>query len=165
MNNARIPAIAHFVVGLFPQVEPFHLVHYLALRSCMAVVWPEEVHVHYHHLPHGAYWDLVRPHVTLHRVDLVPEVTAFHYDDPLVARYAYAHHSDFVRLDVLARWGGLYADIDTLFVGPVPAPCWEAPAVIGREADVVDPSTGQRRPSLSNALLMSRPDAPILRAC
>ena len=42
----------------------------------------------------------------------------------------------FIRLDVLARHGGLYADIDTLFLGPIPERCWNAPAVIGREADV-----------------------------
>src|SRR5207247_4615897 len=101
-------------------------------------VHPDEVHVHYHYLPHGSYWDLVRPRVVLHQVELVPEVMAFPYTDPVVARYAYAHQADFVRLDALARWGGLYADIDTLFVNALPERCWEVPAAIGREADVAD---------------------------
>ena len=155
VTQHTIPRLAHFVFGLRPQVEPFHLVHYLALASCIAVAAPEEVYVHYHHLPYGFYWDLIRPRVVLHQVDTVDQVTTFAYD-PFTARFAYAHHADFVRLDVLSRWGGLYADIDTLFLEPVPEHYWNAPAVIGREADV-DPGTGRLRGSLSNALLMSRP--------
>ena len=52
----RIPRTAHFVFGLRPQVEPFHLVHYLAIASCAAVVAPERIVVHCHELPYGFYW-------------------------------------------------------------------------------------------------------------
>lgn len=152
-GNTTIPRLAHFVFGLDSRSEPFHLVHYLALASCLAVIQPEELHLHCHELPYGFYWDLIRPHVKLHRVEPVEQVSGFDYDG-LGARYAYAHHADFVRLDVLARWGGLYADIDTLFLRPPPGRCWRAPAVIGREARVRDPS-GRLRGALSNALLMS----------
>ena len=86
----------------------------------------------------------------------MPTVEEFAYP-PSVAPYRYAHHSDFVRLDALAEWGGLYADIDTLFVAPLPDAYWEAPAVIGREADVIDERTGRLRSSASNALVLSRP--------
>jgi len=153
-----IPRTVHFVVGLGSDRAPFHLVHYLAVASCLEVVQPDEVHVHCHELPHGSYWDLIRPHVELNRVEPVPEVSGFRYRDPLVAHYSYAHHADFLRLDALARWGGLYADIDSLFVAPFPDPLWQAPAVIGREADVPD-ATGRLRPSVSNALLMAEPGA------
>ena len=131
--------------------------HYLAIASCLEIVQPDEVHVHYHELPHGSYWDLIRPHVELNRVEPVPEVSGFNYRDPLVAHYSYAHHADFLRLDALAQWGGIYADLDSLFVAPLPEVLWEAPAVIGREADVPDPATGRLRPSVSNALLMAEP--------
>lgn len=152
----RIPKVAHFVFGMRPQDEPFHLVHYLAIASCLAVVEPSEVIVHCHELPYGMYWDLIRPQVTLHRVGRVGTVDEHDYD-PTIRRYDYAHHADFVRLDALAEWGGFYADIDTLFVAPIPEHCWEAPAVIGREADIVVQSTGTTRPSSSNALLMAEP--------
>jgi hypothetical protein len=154
-----IPRTVHFVFGLAADAAPFHLVHYLAIASCLEVVRPDEVHVHCHELPHGSYWDLIRPYVELNRVKPVPEVSGFTYRDPLVAHYSYAHHADFLRLDALARWGGLYADIDSLFVAPFPEELWEAPAVVGREADVPDPATGQLRPSVSNALLMAEPDS------
>lgn len=159
-----IPRTAHFVFGFGRNDEPFHLVHYLAIASCLEIVEPDEVHVHCHQLPYGFYWDLIRPRVHLHRVEPVAEVRDFSYDDPFIAQYSYAHHSDFVRLDVLAEHGGLYADIDTLFVAPPPDACWAAEAVIGREADPVDPATGRLRPSASNALLMATPNARFIEA-
>jgi hypothetical protein len=158
----RVPRLAHFVFGLRPQDEPFHLVHYLAIRSCLEVVRPDEVFVHCHELPYGIYWDLIRPHVTLHRVTRAAEVDAVDYH-PTVRPYVYAHHADFVRLDVLAEWGGLYADIDTLFLAPPPDACWTAAATLGLEADVVDERTGRRRPSASNALLLAEPGARFVR--
>jgi hypothetical protein len=139
-----------------PQDEPFHLVHYLAIASCIAVVEPSEVILHCHELPYGTYWDLIRPQVTLHRVGRVGTVDDHAYN-PTIGPYDYAHHADFVRLDALTEWGGIYADIDTLFVAPIPEHCWEAPAVIGREADIVVQATGASRPSSSNALLMAQP--------
>lgn len=156
MDRSDIPRIAHFVFGMRPQDDPFHLVHYLAIASCLEFVQPDEVFVHCHELPYGAYWDLIRPRVTLHRVDPVRSIDDFGYL-PTVAPYRYAHHADFVRLDALAEWGGLYADIDTLFVSPLPEDCWSAPSVIGREADMIDPATGRTRPSSSNAIILSRP--------
>jgi hypothetical protein len=95
--------------------------------------------------------------VELHRIDPVASVVEFPYDDPVVRHYSYAHQADVVRLDALLEHGGIYADIDTLFVGPPPAAWWDAPAVIGREADVFDPRTEQSRSSLSNALIMAEP--------
>ncbi|HEY8216376.1 MAG TPA: glycosyltransferase [Acidimicrobiia bacterium] len=158
-----IPRVAHFVFGLRATPEPFHLVHFLAIASCLAVVQPHEVHVHCHHLPFGPYWDLVEPRVVLHRVEPAQAVSAHVYDDPVVAHYSYAHHADFVRLDVLAAHGGLYADLDTLFVSDVPEHLWRAPFVIGREADV-DDGHGRARPALSNAVLMAKPGSAFVDA-
>lgn len=164
MPPLTIPRIAHFVVGFGSDRAPFHLVHYLAIASCLKVLQPEVVHVHYHQLPYGFYWDLIRPHVELDRVEPVAEVSGFEYNDPLVAHYSYAHHADFVRLDVLAETGGVYADIDTLFVTPFPDDLWGARTVIGREADIPNRVTGVSRSSVSNALLMAEPGAPFVKA-
>jgi len=163
-RTAVIPRIAHFVFGLRPEPEPFHLVHEFAVRSCLDVLHPDEVHVHCHHLPTGPQWDRISDQVTVHRVHPAAAVLAHRYDDPLVARYAYAHHADFVRLDVLAEHGGLYADIDSLFVAPLPDALWRMPAVVGREADVPDPAGGTPRPAISNALLMAPPGSEFVDA-
>jgi hypothetical protein len=160
-----IPRIAHFVFGLVEQTQPFHPMHYLAIESCRQVLQPEAIHLHHRHLPYGVYWDLLRPHLVLHEVDLVPEVLAAPQDERLVpARYRYAHHADFIRLDALLEHGGVYADMDTLFVHPFPSDLFEAPFVIGREAPVRDEQTGEVRPSTCNALLMSEPGSAFARA-
>jgi hypothetical protein len=157
-QRARIPNRVHFVFGLGEREEPFHLVHYVALESCRRVLAPDEIHLHYRHLPHGVYWDLIRPRLTLNRVDLVEEVLRGPRDERRVpAAYRYAHHADFVRLDALIRDGGIYADIDTLFVRPYLPRLLEKPFVIGAEPPVRDERTGASRPSLCNAVLMAEP--------
>lgn len=155
-----IPRIAHFVFGLRQQARPFHLVHYLALESCRRILRPEAIYLHYKHLPYGVYWDLISPHLTLREVDLVPEVLNGPAASPLVpAQYQYAHHADFIRLDALIELGGIYADIDTLFVRPLPPDLHAHPFVIGREYPVADERTGIWRSSLCNALMMAEPGA------
>jgi hypothetical protein len=153
-----IPNIMHFVWGLKEEAEPFHLVHYLCVESCRRVQRPERIVLHCRHRPHGPYWRLLEQHVTVVDAELVPEVMAAAYDDRLVPpSYRYAHHSDFVRLDALIETGGIYADIDTLFVRPFPDEFFAAKFVLGREDDVHDELTGALRPSLCNALLLSEP--------
>jgi len=159
-----IPRLAHFVFGLEEQAEPFHFLHYVSLESCRRVLEPEVIYFHHKHLPWGPWWDRIRPRLTLVDVDLVPEVLAVDYSDGHVpADYRYAHHSDFIRLDALLASGGVYADIDTIFVRPFPRELFAAPFVIGREAAVRDERSGEMRPSLCNALLMSEPGAPFAR--
>jgi hypothetical protein len=151
-----IPRLVHFVFGLRPQEEPFHLLHYLAIESCRQVIRPDRIVLHVHDLPYGIYWDLARPLVELERIEPSPEVAA-RPAAGAVARYRYAHHADVVRLDVLARHGGMYADIDTLFTAPPPEAVWDAEAVIGEEAPVQYPDRDEPEPSVTNALLLSAP--------
>jgi hypothetical protein len=161
VGTVAIPPVAHFVFGLMEQTEPFHLVHFLAIESCRRVLQPETIYFHYHRLPYGVYWDLIRPYVTPVRVDLVSEVLEGPVNERLVpARYRYAHHADFIRLDALIERGGVYADIDTLFLRSFPPELFDNSFVIGREQPVRDEHTGVSRPSLCNALLMAEPRAP-----
>ncbi len=161
----RVPRVAHFVFGLKPQTEPFHLVHYLAIESCRHHLAPTAIYLHHRHLPYGVWWDRVRPHLTLVDVEEVPEVVAATSHDELVpARYRYAHHADFVRLDALIEHGGVYADIDTLFLAPFPGELFDAPFVIGDEGPQRDELTGELRPSLCNALMLAEPGAAFARA-
>jgi hypothetical protein len=155
-----IPNNAHFVFALREQDEPFHLVHYLAIESCRQLLRPEVIYFHHRYLPYGVYWDLIRPQLTLVPAGLAPEVLGGPDGSNLVpARYSYAHHADFVRLDALIEHGGVYADIDTLFVRPLPAELYRQQFVIGREYPVRDELTGEVRPSLCNALMMAEPGA------
>ena len=160
----RIPRIAHYVFGFKNPPDPFHLVHALAIESCLDVVRPDAVHLHARTSPAGPAWDRVADRIELHEVGHAPAVHPSKYSDLNIYRYAYAHHADFIRLDVLAERGGLYADLDTLFVATIPDECWDAPFVIGREADVADPDGGAPRPALSNAVMLARPGSAFVEA-
>jgi glycosyltransferase involved in cell wall biosynthesis len=164
VRRVPVPPVAHFVFGLREQTEPFHVVHYLAIESCRRLLQPERIYLHHKHLPYGPYWDRIRPHLTLRPVDLVPEVEDAPRDELRVPqRYQYAHHADFVRLDALIETGGVYADIDTIFVRPFPADLFDHPFVLGREYAVHDELTGALRPSTCNALLMAEPGSAFAR--
>jgi hypothetical protein len=155
----RIPHIFHFVFGLKPQTEPFHLAFYLCIESCFRVNRPDEIFLYYHYEPYGRYWELARRHVTTVQVPLDPFVGAYDYADRGIAPYRYAHHSDFIRLERLLERGGVYADLDTIFVNPFPAELTDQPFVLGRENDVLTPSSTQPQRSLCNALIMAEPRA------
>lgn len=163
---ADIPNQFHFVFGLKPQVEPFHVVYFLCLESCRRVNRPHRIHFHYHYEPFGPWWERIRPHLELHRVDPVGFVThneAYweHWEGTFIkqAGLDYAHQSDFIRLEVLDEEGGVYADIDTLFVNPMPAELFGYDFVLGSEGEMQDPAGGGSYESLCNALILARPGA------
>ena len=151
----RIPNSFHFVFGLKKQTEPFHLAYYLALESCIRINKPERVYLYYHYMPYGRYWNLIRDKLKLVEVDLVPCVSEFKYQDRYIRNnFLYAHHSDFIRVQKLIEHGGVYADIDTLFVSPLPEKLFRKSAVMGWEDDVTCTKTGNLRPSVCNAFIM-----------
>jgi hypothetical protein len=160
---ARIPRHFHFIFGLKPQDEPFHIAYFLCLESCLQVNRPERITFYYHHEPYGAWWDLIRDRLELVHVSLSPHVTAGFYDSKFIRQYNYAHHADFIRLEKLCEYGGVYADIDTLFVNPLPDALFEESFVLGREKSL---SQGDGRPeaaALCNAFIMAEPNAAFLR--
>ena len=154
----------HFVFGLRPQIEPFHLMHYLCLRSCRNVYPASKIHFHYRNLPHGTLWDRIAPELILHQVDQVtPGFNPALYQNTSEGRFidksglSYAHEADFIRLQALLEYGGVYADMDTLFVQPYPIELFQHDCVLGEEAPQPDPHTGILRPSLCNAVIMASP--------
>ena len=164
-NKEKIPKIFHFVYGLKPQTTPFPLYHYLCLESCRKVNKPDKIYFYYKYLPHGTYWDLIKPHLTLQKVDLNDFISNFRY--PLkhrfCSKYRYAHHSDFIRLEKLLKHGGVYADIDTIFVNPLPEKLFDHDFVIGREDDIIDQNSCQQKQSLCNAFMMAKPQSEFCR--
>ena len=164
-----IPRRFHFVFGLKPQTEPFHLLFYLCIRSCMEINRPEKIFFHYHHAPWGEWWERISPELELRKA--VPESLAvnddlyYGHNEGRVIRYLgldYAHRADFLRLQILLDEGGVYADMDTLFIRPFPPEWFQRHFVIGEEAPVPD-ANGSLQPSLCNAVMLSRPDAPFVR--
>jgi len=156
-----IPGQFHFVFGMREQPEPLHLVFYLCLESCRRLHPGATIFLHCHHLPYGPYWDLIRDAPELRIVPVRPDpfIASYRYPARALNRYRYAHHADVVRLDALIAHGGIYADIDTLFIRPMPSRLLQHPFVIGREDDVMCARSGRARPSLCNAVLASEASA------
>jgi len=154
-----IPKNFHFIFGLRKQTEPFSIAYYICLESCWQLNRPEKIFFYYHHEPYGPYWDAIRPRLTLEQVSLNPFVEAYHYSESTLSPFRYAHHSDFVRLEKLVERGGVYADIDTLFLNPIPKTLFEKSFVIGCEGFIPDPKTGDSVRSLCNAFMMCEPFA------
>lgn len=159
----------HFVFGLRTKNEPFHLMHYLCLRSCRNVHPTSEIYFHYRNLPHGRWWDQIAPELILRQVDeSTPGFNPTLYQNTSEGRFidkaglSYAHEADFIRLQALLQYGGVYADMDTLFVRPYPSALFQHDCVLGEEVPVPDPHTGILRPSLCNALIMGHPGSPFL---
>ena len=163
-DHLPIPNTFHFTFGLRPQKEPFHLAYYLCLASCLNINRPDAIFFHHYHEPYGRYWDMIRERLILSRVEPVELVEKFRYADKFIEKHlTYAHHADFIRLEKLLETGGVYADIDTLFVTPYPAGLFAKPFVLGREDPIRCTKTGEMKQSLCNALIFSRPRSAFCR--
>src|SRR5262245_6229023 len=130
----------HFVFGLREQTEPFHVLHWLCLASCLEVNRPDAIHFHYRNEPFGPWWERIKPQLQLLRVpERVSGYAPERYRDSAEGRFietlglGYAHESDFLRLDLLLKHGGVYADMDTLFVQRYPDEWFDDEFVIGEE--------------------------------
>lgn len=158
-TNNKIPKVFHFVFGLRPQREPFHLAFFLCLNSCRQVNTPDKIYFYYHHEPHGHYWELIKPHLSLVHVPLVSGLEEHYGDNNSCAQYSYAHHADFIRVEKAMETGGVYADMDTLFINPIPEHLYNEPFVMGQEPDVFCAKRNKTRPSLCNAFFMTQKNA------
>jgi hypothetical protein len=162
---SRVPNVYHFVFGLREQTEPFHLMHYLCLASCAAVNRPEAIVFHYVNEPWGPLWERIRPALTLRRIEPDARIAAHTYTDPALAPFRYAHLADVARLEALEAFGGVYADMDTLFVAPLPEAFFAQPCVMGRERlDDALPSAREAGGSLCNAWILAEPGAAFVKA-
>jgi hypothetical protein len=161
--QGRIPNQFHFVFGLKKQQEPFHLMFYICIESCLRVNNPDKIFFYYYYEPYGRYWDLVREKITPVRIDLPAYeeiVRSLKGIGDYPASCYYTLMADWVRLEKLVEHGGIYADMDTLFVNKVPAELRNNPFVLGREIDMYDPHTRQSSsPALGNSMMMSEKNA------
>ncbi len=156
--NTLIPNQFHFIFGLEKQKQPFHLCHYLCIESCFQVNLPDKIYFYYHYQPYGKYWELAKKRIIPEKIGLNRFVSRYRYGfrNRHCKKYGYAHQSDFIRLENLIERGGIYADIDTIFVHKIPKTLFSQPFVLGREKDVYCFKTKQFKPSLCNALIMAQ---------
>jgi hypothetical protein len=137
-----IPNIIHFV--FVAGGRPFSFIHFLAVYTAWRVNRPDRIYFHHTGEPEGHWWQKAKPFLTLNRVEPVREVEGNPVTYP-------AHQADIIRLAMLARFGGVYLDLDVVSLNSL-APLRERDFVMG-----IEPGTG-----LCNAVILSRADAPFL---
>lgn len=136
--KSMIPRIFHFIFGLKPDPQEFHLVHYLCIRSCLELNHPLSVFFYYRHEPFGLYWERIKRFLRPIRVNPGRKAQE--------RRMHHAHQSDFLRLEILNAFGGVYADMDTIFVQKLPRELYASQFVMGKEGGH----------GLCNAFIMAR---------
>lgn len=108
-----IPNICHFVFGFKEQKEEFLFCYYLAVYSAYIVNKPEKIIFYYHHEPHGDWWEKLK---NIPVVELIKIPIPTHIGEKEIKKTA--HKADWVRMNVLYEFGGIYLDIDTICVKP-----------------------------------------------
>jgi hypothetical protein len=118
---------------------------------------------HYYHEPWGPWWEMIRPHLELKKIEPDKYIATYSYSDADLQKFRYAHLADITRLQVLIEYGGVYADMDTLFVEPIPEKLFHRSFVMGREKLGSTPAAKQAGGSLCNAFMMGEIGAPFAR--
>lgn len=111
-NETVIPNIVHYV---WLGERSLNYFAFLSLLSSLYVLNAEMVYIHGNFEPTGPHWDKIKHHI---RVQFVlrdfPETV---FDQSI--KFA-SHGSDYLRSDLLIRYGGIYTDWDVLWVHPIP---------------------------------------------
>ncbi|KZP01614.1 glycosyltransferase family 32 protein [Calocera viscosa TUFC12733] len=155
-----VPPIVHYVMSMGDgEPKPLQYFQYLALRSALLNLRPRLILIHHRPgaPPHGPWWDLLQPHVTLSPVEPPEEV----FGRPL--RH-YAHKADVVRMQVMLQLGGLYLDQDTFVLRSFDAAgLFTQSTVLGMEADPYAEQWEWEPGGLCNAIIVSKPGASFLQ--
>jgi hypothetical protein len=106
-----IPNIAHTV--WFGTGE-MNFLFYLCVLSLLHIAKVDKVYIH-GDAPHGFYWDLVRSDP---RLKLIPRKVDHVFGDTRPTAHK-QHLADICRVDALVKYGGIYVDLDALFVRPL----------------------------------------------
>lgn len=107
-----IPNTFHFVhLTSAERFRSFGLHHALCIISCKAVNNPDSIFLYCNEEPTGEHWERIRGLVTVIMVEPPTEI----FGVPITEL---AHQSDVIRIQALLESGGVYTDMDTLFVRP-----------------------------------------------
>lgn len=139
-----IPRTIHFIFFGFTE---FHYIHYLAVKSAVAV-HGVPVKLYYSQAPKdNPLWDEIASMVELVQVDPPQEFRGHQLT-------SYQYKADILRLQILIEQGGAYLDIDVISLRPFDE-FWNEHCVLGIES--ADGS------SITNAVMMAEPNHPFMQ--
>jgi len=157
-----IPKIAHFIFGLknpfyHPGAGHFDFLSYLAVRSALVSLNPDEVQLHYTYLAEPPSADPAADPLTnpwIKRLSRESKFKLVHHAPapPEGSNTQYAHLSDTMRLEFLLETGGIYFDIDAFALRPFDK-------LLTSPRDIVLGAEGGNRWGLCNAIMAARPNS------
>lgn len=149
-----IPNVVHFTWGLAPgSISRMSFMNYLAIRSALESLRPDELKLHYAYLDENDPW-LMRIREK-HHITLVQHDMAREYPEQVKQRWKVSHLADALRLDILFKEGGIYLDMDVISLRPFDD-------IRHGERDVVLGHEGGDRRGLCNAVILARPNASFI---
>ena len=109
--DSLVPNIAHMVWTGGGQMD---FLFYLSVLSVLHVLKAEVLYIHGDQPPTGAFWESVKDN---------PRIVHVHRDKPETiyqnAVKSPQHISDIWRVDFMVKYGGIYCDVDTIWVQPL----------------------------------------------
>jgi len=120
-NSTLIPNIAHVVWFGGGQIK---FMFQLCVDSLLYVAQVEAVYIYYDVLPKGPRWTNIVSHPRVHPVQhsLVKNIWGNSVGfSPMEFKFSnsYSHMSDVMRGQLLAKYGGIYADTDVIWTKPL----------------------------------------------
>ncbi|KAH9499838.1 hypothetical protein Btru_076747 [Bulinus truncatus] len=152
LKTEVVPNVVHYVWLGKRKLDFFS---FLSIQSSLHVLNADVVYIHGDIKPYGDLWDQVRqnPRVKLIHRDFPNAV----YGEPI--KLFASHASDYLRADILLRYGGVYADWDVIFLQEIPIDI----RFHNTTANVDWPETGAFPDVFNLGVLVSAPGAPYLR--
>lgn len=137
-----IPKIVHVAWLENPELN---FMTYLTIRSAIVSIKPDRINLHYTSLNETNEWfHEIRDHVYLVQHDLRKE-----YQKEMEANWEIQHITDLIRLDAIAKEGGIYLNTDVLALRSFDN-------LLNSEADVILGHEDANRTTLSNAIIVGR---------
>ncbi|KAK7480100.1 hypothetical protein BaRGS_00028660 [Batillaria attramentaria] len=150
-----IPRTAHMVWtrDIYWAYQTFRFQYYLGVLSALYVAGFRHVYVHGKEEPQGRWWkELKDENVTFVRTNF----SQLLFQTPIDT---IQHTSDAVRLHILNKYGGVYQDVDILWLNRVPDSLLSYPVVMAPDW----PKRGAWPDTINMGVSMARPRAPWLR--
>ncbi len=145
-----IPNVFHFILYTQPvegrEVRPFSLLHYAAIRSCIETQRPDKVVLWTNGgQPDGEWWERVQDQVEVRERELVFEWKGLDF-----RKFGnLGHFCDIPRIQIVYEEGGVYADIDTIFVRDLASVRAQDTAFVQSEPSLSPDHDGPTRPMTS----------------
>src|SRR5581483_221145 len=105
-NNRNIPKKIHFV--FFSKGKPFNFIYYIAIKSALYHNPTYQVYLHTDAMPdfnNNIYLQHLKDNIIINLIEEPKRLNDHNI-------YHFQHKADYVRLNVLEKFGGIYLDLD-----------------------------------------------------